>query len=789
TDIIINDTTPYTIGVGDTLTIGVGDTLTIENGGTLTIEEGGTLTIEDGGYIDNGGRINNYGTIDNSGQIDNNNKDGEIYHDNGGTIDNYGEIYNNEGGTIDNDGWIDNYGTIENDGIIDNSGLIYNDYGGTIYNDGEIYNNEGGTIDNYGELDNYGTINNKGFLYCDVGTIYNDYSGTIDNYGTIYNDYGTIENYGEIYNNEGGTLKNYGTIENYGDSIHNYGTIANAGTIDNYGTFANYAGGTIENAGIINIFSGTLTGEGSISGEGSINDYTTVEPVADAGGPYSAVEGSEIIFNASKSYDPDGVYLEYRWDFESNGTWTTWSTEPAATHTWNDDWTGTVTLEVSDGELNNTSIANVTVTNADPVVDAGDDQTINEGDTATFSGSFTDAGTADTHTIAWDFGDGSTADTLDTSHTYDDSGTYTVNLTVTDDDGGVGNDSLTVTVNTVNSAPVANAGGPYEAVEGSAITFDASVSSDPDAGDTLQYRWDFESDGTWDTELSTDPKAGHTWTDDWTGTATLEVNDGELNNTSTAAVIVTNAAPVLGAIVTPTGSFRVNTLVSVSGIFSDPGILDTHTAVWNWGDGTTDTGIVNENNGAGTVTGEHSYNTAGTYWVTLNVTDDDGGSANVTSQQYVVVYNPSAGYVTGAGWIQSPAGAYASVPSFAGKGTLKISAKYAKGAALPSMTTEFIISSKTVNMNFRSTSYDWIVINGAYAKYTGSGTINKAGNYGYMVSAVDGGIAGDGIDKFRIKIWDKASGEIVYDNEMGTPDDTEPSNAIGSGSIVIHNIQ
>ncbi|MDN5309164.1 MAG: hypothetical protein PWP14_558 [Methanolobus sp.] len=606
TDIIINDTTPYTIGVGDALTIGVGDTLTIENGGTLTIEEGGTLTIEDGRYIDNGGRINNYGTIDNSGQIDNNNKDGVIYHDNGGTIDNYGEIYNNEGGTIDNDGWIDNYGTIENDGIIDNSGVIYHDNDGTIDNYGEIYNNEGGTIDNYGELDNYGTINNKGFLYCDVGTIYNNEGGTIDNYGTIYNDYGTIENYGEIYNNEGSTLKNYGTIENYGDSIHNYGTIANAGTIDNYGTFANYAGGTIENAGIINIFSGTLTGEGSISGEGSINDYTTVELVADAGGPYNAVEGSEITFDASKSSDLDGDALQYRWDFESNGTWTAWSTEPTSTYTWNDDWEGM---------------------------------------------------------------------------------------------------------------------------------------------------------------------------------ATVEVSDGKLNNTSTAAVTVTNADPVVGTIVSPIDPCQVNTLVSVSGTFSDPGTEDTHTAVWNWGDGTTSVGTVSETDGAGTVTGEHTYVSPGVYWVNVTVTDDDGSSTSRASEQYVVVYDPSGGFVTGAGWIYSPAGAYTDAPSIEGKATFGFVSKYEKKAAALTGNTEFEF--KIADLKFKSTSYDWLVIAGSQAKYKGSGTINGAGDYGFMLSAVDGAVKGDSVDKFRIKIWDKASGEIVYDNEVGVSEDEEPSTAIGGGSIVI----
>jgi hypothetical protein len=154
----------------------------------------------------------------------------------------------------------------------------------------------------------------------------------------------------------------------------------------------------------------------------------------------------------------------------------------------------------------------------------------------------------------------------------------------------------------------------------------------------------------------------------------------------------------------------------------------------------------------------------------------------VTSQQYVVVY-PATGYLTGTGSIQSPEGAYAPVPSLTGKGMLKISSKYSKGAASPVITTEFSIESKTVNMNFKSTSYDSIVIDGAHAKYTGSGTINGKGNYGYMVSAVDGDIAGDGIDKFRIRIWDSSG--VVYDNEMGGSEDAQPTTIL-TGSIVIY---
>ncbi len=41
-------------------------------------------------------------------------------------------------------------------------------------------------------------------------------------------------------------------------------------------------------------------------------------------------------------------------------------------------------------------------------------------------------------------------------------------------------------------------------------------------------------------------------------------------------------------------------------------------------------------------------------------------------------------------------------------------------------------------------------------------------------------------DKFRIKIWNKATGEVIYDNQPGAPDMADPTTVIQGGSIVIH---
>jgi hypothetical protein len=94
----------------------------------------------------------------------------------------------------------------------------------------------------------------------------------------------------------------------------------------------------------------------------------------------------------------------------------------------------------------NAEMVMVTVRNVAPTVDAGPDQTATAGKTVSLVGAFTDPG-ADLHTIEWTFGDGTTASgTLIPTHIYEVPGNYNVTLQVTDNDGGVGSDTVHVTV-------------------------------------------------------------------------------------------------------------------------------------------------------------------------------------------------------------------------------------------------------------------------------------------------------------------------------------------------------
>src|SRR5439155_21178078 len=128
----------------------------------------------------------------------------------------------------------------------------------------------------------------------------------------------------------------------------------------------------------------------------------------------------------------------------------------------------------------------------------------------------------------------------------------------------------------------------------------------------------------------------------------------------------------------------------------------------------------------------------------------------------------------GGGWITSPAGAYAADPTLTGRASFGFVAQYKPGADVPTGNTEFQFH--VANFSFKSTAYDWLVVAGARAQFKGTGTVNGVGGYGFLLTAIDGNLpGGGGVDRFRIKIWNKATGAIVYDNQIGADDGADPT--------------
>jgi PKD repeat protein len=322
-----------------------------------------------------------------------------------------------------------------------------------------------------------------------------------------------------------------------------------------------------------------------------------------------------------------------------------------------DDDTGTVSANSS-----------VTVNNVAPAITSlSGASSINEGGTLTLNGTLFDPGTQDTFTLQVNWGEGPVQSYLlpagttsfSISHQYLDdnpsrtaSDVYPISLTLTDDDTGTASAGTSVTVN--NVAPTITAlTGASSIDEGGTFTLSGTF-HDPGTQDTHTVLIDWAEGTTTLTTGGPNPtgttltylgngdwafSATHRYLDDNpTGTAsdtypiTVTVTDDDTgSNASATSVVVNNVAPTVDPITGPAPSpgVRGQTL-SFSSTFSDAGILDTHTAVFDWGDGSSSPAVVMEAGGAGSVSSSHVYTAAGTYTVTLTVSDDDLGSRSVT---------------------------------------------------------------------------------------------------------------------------------------------------------------
>lgn len=311
--------------------------------------------------------------------------------------------------------------------------------------------------------------------------------------------------------------------------------------------------------------------------------------------------------------------------------------------------------------------------------------------------------------------------------------------------------TVNVTINPMNDPPVIALTAPASGVEGSAISASAAT-SDVDAGDTASITWSVTKNGA---PYANGTGASIAFTPDDNGSYVISATATDSANATGSdakTVLVDNAAPLITTISGPTSSLAVNGSATISVTFIDAGSADTHTATFTWGDSTTSTIAC----ASGICTASHPYAAAGIYGVSIVISDDDGGTV-ATGFNSVIVYDVNAGFITGGGWFTTPTG----------KANLTVNAKYLNGA--PNGNTKFDVASSTLN----STSYDWLVVSGPNAQLQGSGTINGTGNYGFAVTATDGGAT----DTVRIRVWDKTTNAVVYDS--GT-------NTLGSGNISIH---
>src|SRR3989441_195217 len=218
---------------------------------------------------------------------------------------------------------------------------------------------------------------------------------------------------------------------------------------------------------------------------------------------------------SDQSSDPDGSVTSWQWTF---GDGTTGSTAQNPSHTYSAGGSYTVTLTVTDNQGAQNSVTH-SVAPSQP----------NQPPTAAFTAScpaltcsFTDQSSDPDGTIAtwrWDFGDGSAAGTTrNPSHTYSTGGSYTVTLTVTDNQGAPNSVTHSVAPSQPNQPPTAAFTASCPALTCSFT----DQSSDPD-GTIATWRWDF-GDGS---AAGTTRNPSHTYSTGGSYTVTLTVTDNQ----------------------------------------------------------------------------------------------------------------------------------------------------------------------------------------------------------------------------------------------------------------------
>ncbi|MBI4975646.1 PKD domain-containing protein [Candidatus Peregrinibacteria bacterium] len=246
----------------------------------------------------------------------------------------------------------------------------------------------------------------------------------------------------------------------------------------------------------------------------------TTEPAESK--PDAGLEGKvpfAISFDASKSADSDNNMVEYKWDFDGDGTYDSFG--KTVYYTYNKEGTYNATLEVVDAD-NNSGKDSIKVKVGSQGIKAelkADKLDGNVPLTVQFDASGSSYASGKITNYKWDFGDGTPVkfSTSSISHKYTATGTYTVSVTAIGSDNSAGTAQVIINVREIPLSACFKAlsdGGkaPFT------TTFDPSCST----GTVAKYSWDFGDSGA-----SSDVKPSHTFNKAGDYTVTLEVSDSD----------------------------------------------------------------------------------------------------------------------------------------------------------------------------------------------------------------------------------------------------------------------
>ncbi len=258
---------------------------------------------------------------------------------------------------------------------------------------------------------------------------------------------------------------------------------------------------------------------------------SNLPPIASfAYSPVFPCVGRPITFDAGSSYDPDGNITSYHWAFGDGTT----AEGSEVVHTYPVIGTFGVTLTVVDssnpplfGVQSKTLVVTDCVLVAffalvptSPMV----------GTPATFNG--TASGGTPPYSFSWGFGDGSTATGNPVAHTYQNNGTFSAKLTVTDSNSVIASSIRTISVLPRDIAPIARfTSSPASPSVQRLVFFDGTGSFDPDGFIT---GWDW----SWgDAQTGFGPTTTHTYASPGNFTVTLTVTD-DAGLTGTISMVV-----------------------------------------------------------------------------------------------------------------------------------------------------------------------------------------------------------------------------------------------------------